>query len=132
MNEQGRTAVKKAKPWHKAFLVALAKAGNYSEACRNAKVGRTIVWQDRRDDPDFAAACSDAMEEYADGLEEEARKRSTTGKSDTLLIFLLKAARPEKYRDRSETKHTGGTTLQIIHEIVDVPDAASPPAPSAT
>lgn len=26
--------------------------------------------------------------------------------SDSLMMFLLKAARPEKYRERSETKHT--------------------------
>src|SRR5690606_18484748 len=71
----------------------------------------------RKEDPDFAAAWDEAMEQASDALEVEARRRAIEGWdepvfyqgmetgmvrkfSDTLLIFLLKGARPEKYRDR--------------------------------
>ena len=37
-------------------------------------------------------------------LEAVARKRAIVG-SDTLLIFLLKAVRPEKFRDRYQVQH---------------------------
>ena len=39
--------------------------------------------------------------------------------SDTLLIFLLKGARPEKYRDRvqQELSGPGGQTIQLITSV---------------
>lgn len=33
--------------------------------------------------------------------------------SDTLLIFLLKAAKPEKYRDRYDIRHSGAADLEV-------------------
>lgn len=33
--------------------------------------------------------------------------------SDTLAIFLLKGAKPEKYRERNETKHTGAVSIKV-------------------
>lgn len=49
--------------------------------------------------------------------DEQGNKKIATVKkySDTLLIFLLKAARPEKYRDRSETRHVGLTPEQAAN-----------------
>lgn len=70
-----------------------------------------------KDDPEYAAAAKMAQELYADRLEEEADRRAVEGIdvnhygkdgqvvatekkfSDLLLIFKLKGARPEKYRD---------------------------------
>jgi hypothetical protein len=70
----------------------------------------------------YAAAFADAVEEAADRLESEARRRAVSGTleaiyykgaqigtlkkfSDGLLIFLLKGSRPEKYSEH----HTLGT-----------------------
>ena len=41
--------------------------------------------------------------------------------SDTLLIFLLKGARPDKYKDRHELGGPGGgpITLKVVYEIKD-------------
>ena len=44
-------------------------------------------------------------------LEREAIRRATEG-SDTLMIFLLKANRPEKYRDNT----TANVTMKATHE----------------
>jgi hypothetical protein len=72
----------------------------------------------RAADEAFARAWEDALEQGTDSLEDEARRRALQGVekpvfregrqvgtvteySDTLLIFLLKARRPEKFRDRA-------------------------------
>jgi hypothetical protein len=88
------------------------------------------VW--RENDPDFVEAEQVAMSNFADRLEREAvrravrgiRKKKFTGKgeavidpdtgeqyierefSDTLLIFMLKGARPDKYKDRLDVRVT--------------------------
>ena len=43
-------------------------------------------------------------------------------KSDTMLIFMLKAARPEKYRDRHELTGAGGGPIKT-EDLTKVPDA---------
>lgn len=88
-------------------MKALASVGVVTEACRVAGVGTVTAYRHRDNEPDFAVAWEEAVEQAADGLELEARRRAVKGVmegksrrySDTLLIFLLKGARPEKYRD---------------------------------
>lgn len=101
-----------------AMVAALGETGNVSKACAAADVGRSTHYEWLRDDPFYAKAASDAMENAADLLEEEARRRAHDGVdepvwfqgmqcgtvrkySDTLLIFLLKGAKPDKYRERT-------------------------------
>lgn len=101
---QKRTPKKKGVVKKKAFLAAFAFCGNVTHACLNSKVGRRTHYEWLEKDAKYAAAFESAQDEAADNLEEEARKRAMGG-SDTLLIFLLKGALPEKYRERYE--HTG-------------------------
>ncbi len=101
------------------FLKVLAATCNVKEAARDINVSRTQVYEARKRDVEFAAAWDNAIEEGADALELEARRRALEGVkepvfykgevcghvlrySDTLLMFLLKAHRPEKYRERYE------------------------------
>jgi hypothetical protein len=130
VNEQLRTSKKCPPTWQKAFLTALQDGGNVRLACTAAQVGRTTVYERRAADAGFAAAWDVALEAAADLLEAEARRRAHDGwdepvfgnlgagrgsgevgtvrkYSDTLLIFLLKGARPEKYRERSDVKVSG-------------------------
>lgn len=122
-------AHKSAHPKKRAMLAALALTGNVTAACQKAKVGRRTHYEWVADDEEYAAAVHEAMNEAGDRLEEEARRRAETGVvepvygrvgkdqdgkigtvrkySDTLLIFLLKGAKPDKYRERAEVKHTG-------------------------
>jgi hypothetical protein len=91
-------------------------------ACRAAGVERATAYRDR--DPRFAAAWDEAAEDGTDLLELECRRRAVEGVdrpvfykgqqvgtvkeySDRLLIFLLKANRPEKYRDNFDLYHPG-------------------------
>jgi hypothetical protein len=78
-------------------LAALRKCGSHARACRAVGIARSAAYSLLKADPDFRAAYQGAKEEAADWLEEIARKRAVEG-SETLLIFLLKGLRPEKYR----------------------------------
>lgn len=104
------------------FLRVLAETGNVTEACRQTPVSRQSAYSLRDRDGRFRKAWEEAVETAVDALEAEARRRAYEGVrepvfyqghecghirkySDTLLIFLLKGHRPEKYRERYE--HTG-------------------------
>ena len=90
--------------WYAAFLANLRNTANVRASCNAAGVSRKVAWAAQKRDPDFAAAWNDALEEACDILEWVARKRALTT-SDVLLIFLLKAHRPEKYADRLQVEH---------------------------
>lgn len=110
--------------WKATFLTALAVSGVVLTACEKAKIGRTTAYKYREEDDAFAAAWDAALDNAADVMEEEAYRRAVVGTlkpvyqggkkvgsirefSDTLLIFRLKAARPEKYRERTDVRHSG-------------------------
>jgi len=99
------------------MVAALAETGNVSKAAKLAGVGRTTHYEWVAADSEYAAKVAEALDVAADALETEARRRAVDGVdepvfykgeecgairrySDTLLIFLLKGVRPEKYRDR--------------------------------
>ncbi|MEQ8252186.1 MAG: hypothetical protein RIB41_13180 [Oceanibaculum nanhaiense] len=103
------------------FLDHLADTGNVSAACRLAKLDRRTAYQWRGADADFRRQWQEALDAAVDALEAEARRRAVEGVehphfhqgqvagtvkrySDALLMFLLRAHRPERFRERnSET-----------------------------
>ncbi len=107
--------------WKDLFVSALASSGNISWSARRAKVTRQYVYQAREADLEFAAAWDDAIEQSSDAMEQAGWHRAVKGVkktksfyyegervgediiteySDTLLMFFLKARRPEQYRER--------------------------------
>jgi len=98
------------------FVAHLAQCGCVTEAAKVAGwTRRQSVYELRNKYPEFAQAWDEAREQYIEKLEEEADRRALEGVeepvfyqgervgtvrrySDTLLIFRLKALRPEKYR----------------------------------
>lgn len=130
-----RTAKRKA-----SFLDALRLRGNVSDAATAAGIRRQLAYDWRKDDAEFAAAWEEALDEAADTMEREAFRRAVDGVeepvyhqgvevgavrkySDTLLIFLLKATRPEKYRERSDTRVSGAAggplTIRVVRDADD-------------
>jgi hypothetical protein len=111
------------------FLKALAETGIVSTAAELAGTSRTRVYELRKRDPAFAAGWEEAEEKAADALEAEAWRRAVVGVpeplvsagkvvrdddglpiairrySDTLMLALLKARRPEKFKDRQVVEH---------------------------
>lgn len=84
-------------------------------ACRAENIGYRTYYDWRRDDPTFAVAADSAIDEGTDYLEDKARDRAVKD-SDTLMIFLLKARRPDKYRERTDVHHSGdiGATVTVV------------------
>jgi hypothetical protein len=123
-----------AHPKKRAFLTSYAVAGNITLACEAAGIGRRTYYDWTEHDQEFSAALGLAREEAADRLEDAARQRAVAGVvketpiyhdghlidtvvetkySDTLLIFLLKGVRPEKYRERLDVQHTGEPPTKV-------------------
>lgn len=115
-----------------AFLAAFVERGTVLAASQVAGIHRDTHYEWLRTDPDYAAAFQMAEEDAVQVLETEIRRRATVGVeepvfhqgkivghirkySDTLAIFILKARRPEVYRDRFE-----GT----IKREIDITDAS--------
>lgn len=110
--------------WTVKFLAGLAEMGVIGPACKAARVGRRTVYDHRDRDKAFAAAIALALEDYADALELEVDRRGRQGiprdvyyqgavvgqeleYSDGLLLAKVKAARPEKFRERVQVQHDG-------------------------
>jgi len=81
-----------------------------STACRLAGVSRATAYRARQRSPKFAQEWHDAWESGTDLLEDTAFERALAG-SDTLLIFLLKARRPEVFRENVRMEHDLGREL---------------------
>jgi terminase small subunit-like protein len=117
------------------FLAALRETCNVTKACELSGVARRSIYDWRDEDSEFAADWQKALDVAADLLEEEAIRRAKDGTkkpvyqggelvghiqeySDTLLIFLLKGAKPKKYSDLQ--RHTGADgegPIQIVSTI---------------
>lgn len=134
------------KDWGDIYLKALSETGNVQESCRVAKISRRTPYERQERDKTFAAACKESLEEATEKLELEARRRAlhglerkkfdkgvplidpATGEqyvereySDTLMIFLLKAHKPDKYREKIDHRHGGNEDLPPIKFLRVVP-----------
>ena len=115
----------------RAFLMALAATGNVRLSAARAKIARTQVYTWRHRLPKFAAAWAEAVEQGADVLEDAALERAIHGVaepvlyqgkvvgtqrkySDALLMFLLRARRPQTYRDRGAGAASDGRPVTPI------------------
>lgn len=119
------------------FLDLLATNGNVTISAQELNLDRRKLYRLRDEQPEFAAAWDSAMAEAADHLEAEARRRAVEGWhepvfyqgdevgyvrrfSDTLLIFLMKGANPEKYRERSSTELSGPGGTPLLDGVVQI------------
>lgn len=117
-NKTSRTPVKDAK-----FFELIAGGATISDACRAVGYTRSTVYVYKADDPKFADAWDEANEQAIERMEREADRRAIEGYdkpvyhlgvevgserrfSDTLLIFRLKAKRPDVYREKAEVSVT--------------------------
>lgn len=88
--------------WEKAFLAALENTGSVTAAADAAKIHRRATYTQKQKDPEFSRQWDEALDQAADALEDQARKRAFDG-SDVLLMFLLKGIRPQKWRESRAT-----------------------------
>lgn len=117
-----------------SFLAAYADTGNITTSAQIAGIARPTHYDWMQDDPEYVTAFLQAEGQAIDSLEREARRRAIEGTeepvyqggrevgtirkfSDVLLIFLLKGARPQKYRDNSRVEVTGANGGPV-HSVV--------------
>ena len=84
--------------WEERFLSLYAQTGNVTASARACGITKHPVYKRRTAEPEFARRMDEARELAIEALEAEARRRALDG-SDVLLIFLLKALKPEMYRE---------------------------------
>ncbi len=109
-NSSTHRTPKKAGGWQKPFLDVLCNSANVRAACEAAGISRSAAYAAKTKGVTFSKAWDDAIQDAADVLEAEAWRRARAKRdkdgniivqgSDTLLIFLLKAHRPDKYREQ--------------------------------
>lgn len=129
------------------FIEALLKHGGVvTKAVADVEVHLARLYSWRQEEPEFAAAWAEAVEIGADKLEAEAVRRAVEGVdkpvtfqgeitatykeySDSLLQFLLKGAKPDKYnRQALQISGPGGAPIQIqrVERIIIDPAAQLP------
>ena len=103
------------------YLKEVALVGTVSAGCKAAHVDRLHVLAWRRDDPEFVVAEEHARETLIDSMEAEAFRRGVKGVqkpiyqggvlagyvteySDLLLQLMLRANRPDKYREKQDVQ----------------------------
>jgi hypothetical protein len=79
LSDQSQDYTPKKARWVKGFLAALRESGNVRLSCEAVKIERKTAYNLRDADEDFAQAWQDALEESADLLEQEARRRAYEG-----------------------------------------------------
>lgn len=118
------------------FLTALDEFnGNVSKALESAKLSRSAAYDWKNEDEDFSSAWEDIVEATTERLESEAWRRAHNGVergvyyqgervatereySDSLLMFTLKARKPEKYRDNVKHELGGPNGGPVVLRVV--------------
>lgn len=131
--------------WWKPFLAVFEQTGNITAASKAASVSRSAVYAARKNIEEFRLLFEDAEEVAADRLEAEALRRGVEGWEESvfyhgeevgairkydsqLLLALLKAARPDKFKDRTATELSGSLDGAVKFYLPD--DGRNPGAVS--
>lgn len=113
------------------FFASVASGDPIGFAAEKVGYGRRTIYEWRDADEDFATRLDEANEAAIERMEAEADRRAIQGIdkpvhyqgervdvirefSDTLLIFRLKAKRPNVYRDNSKVEVEGNFTNKIV------------------
>lgn len=137
MTKKRTTRTDRVKQKKETFIEVLRETCNVSESARTAGIARRTVYEWRDADEAFADSWDEAEQEAADKLEREAWRRAVEGidkpvtfqgeitatykeYSDRMLELLLKAHRPEKFKDRvsSEISGPNGGPVAVTGTIV--------------
>jgi hypothetical protein len=120
------------------FIAVLSDTGNVTTAARAIGLCRETAYRIRKRNAGFAKEWDAALVEAVDGLEAEAYRRGVSGVdepvfqggkqvgstrrySDMLLLSLLKAHAPDRYRERQSVEHSGpaGGAIQVAFTAPD-------------
>lgn len=126
-----------------ALLDLYAECGNMAHTCREFRIDVRRVADQAERMPEFGVMVKAAKKASLAVLELEARRRAvegveqenydrdgnlvsvTTKFSDTLLIFLMKAGDPKKYRDNFSIEHKGSVQHNHDHVLRPVSESVA-------
>jgi len=128
-------AVLDVAPWRAPFLIALTEGATAAVAARKASVAYRTCFDHRRKDTAFRRLWDEAHEMGTDAIEEAARERAVVGHerpiwshgkvagtvrepSDRLLELLLRARRPERFRENMRVEHIKVPSADAISPAV--------------
>ena len=112
------------------YLEALAETGIITYAAKRAQIARQTVYDWLEADPDFAQRHAEAIVESTERMEAEAYRRAVVGiekpvyyrgepvgtiteHSDGLLQFMLRARKPETYRERIDVNSKVSAQIDV-------------------
>jgi hypothetical protein len=118
------------------FAARLEETGSISEASDTVGISRNAAYDLRCRDPEFDAACRQALERATDRLERKVRHRAENGSKrgvwykgdkvgeereyhDTLSVFMLKAHRPDVYRPDVAAQINVGLSVESSIKLTD-------------
>lgn len=121
----------------KRFLACFAACGSLTNAARWTKIHRQTHYDWMSNSPGYPEAFKEAEDRSIRVLEDEAVRRAHEGirrpvrykgkivgyeteYSDSLLMFTIKAGKPEKYRERFDQRHTGPDGKPVLGEFQDL------------
>jgi len=96
-----------ARPLIDEFLKRMRASGNVYLSCQAAGIPRSTAYYWRNKFKTFQDEWDEAKEDAVDKLDAEAWRRATEEASDRLLMFLLKAHKPDVYNPVQRLQHTG-------------------------
>lgn len=126
--------------WAPMFIGALMEGSSVVDASEIAGVSTATPYRRRVDDKEFSRAWQEAANIGTEFLEQEAARRAYHGTikpvfhkgeicghvreySDTLMIFLLKARKPQVYREGIEEGSRGSFVLNVnVVQVTDKPE----------
>jgi hypothetical protein len=134
------------------FLQELERTGNVTLSAKVAGVSRRNIYKLRDADEEFREEWDEAIDARVEKLEAEADRRAVEGVetpvfykgercdggdvreySDTLLMFRLKALKPEKYRHEAFAgQHAGQGAMEFARALRDAALAAEITVPAPT
>lgn len=135
----GRLSVSKKR----AFLAAFRATASVVKSAKAVRIARALHYQ-WLEDPEYRKAFERAREEAVQTLEDEAVRRAYEGNlepvfyegevvahvlkySDSLLMFLLRGWRPDRYnRDKVELSGVGGAPIAVDHRVAALAELLTP------
>lgn len=129
------------------FLKAFAEIGYVTQAAAAAAISRSTHLKWLNDCPGYEERFEDARQQHIDAMAAECFRRAVKGTtehvyylgckvdsvqkySDNLLMFMLKAAEPHKYRDNQKSEDDADLTKQIAARLANMvkPSQENPPS----
>lgn len=115
-NSPNKSRAKPPRDWHADWLEVYAEKGTVTAACKAVKIGRTVAYEHRKRDPEFAAAWDRQENAVTDQLEKTLIEIALEGSGSPqirALEFALKARRPAVYRESIKLDHGGKIGVQV-------------------